>query len=151
MGRTARLQRGDVACWVLKTRTDPVELLGGARAGTLERCLHRTYRADLVRAGDACLLWASGASAGVRAVGEVVTAADAGLRVRVAVRVLEEPVPRALLLADPALARAEVVRVPVGGNPSYLDHRQLAALAAHLDVEVGWPGGAERATGIEPA
>ncbi len=140
-----------MACWVLKTRTDPVELLSGAGAGTLERCLHRTYRADLVRAGDACLLWASGARAGVRAVGEVVGAADAQLRVRVAVRVLRDPVPRSLLLADPALARAEVVRVPVGSNPSYLDHAQLAALAAHLDDEVGWPRGVERATGIEPA
>ncbi len=40
------------------------------------------------------------------------------------------PVLRAELLLDPVLATAEVMRMPAGSNPSYLDREQYAALRA---------------------
>ena len=43
---------------------------------------------------------------------------------------MPSPVLRAELLLDPVLATAEVVRMPAGSNPSYLDREQYAALRA---------------------
>jgi hypothetical protein len=39
-------------------------------------------------------------------------------------------VPRDALVADPVLARLEVLRMPAGSNPSYLDVEQYDALRA---------------------
>ncbi|WP_337059418.1 hypothetical protein [Kineococcus sp. G2] len=141
---SGRLTAGDVACWVLKTAAD-VAGLAGAPAGRavgeaveLARCVHPTYRLGLVRAGAPVLLWRSGRDAGVRAVGEVL-AAPADGAVRVALRPLAEPVPRADLLADARFRSAEVVRVPVGANPSFLTPEQLAAVVERLAPAAGWP------------
>ncbi|MCI2240029.1 hypothetical protein MO973_36250 [Paenibacillus sp. TRM 82003] len=140
-----RLTADDVACWVLKTGADVAELAGApeGEAVPLARCVHPTYRLGLVRPGQPVLLWRSGRQAGVRAVGQVL-AAPAGGAVRVALRRLAEPVPRADLLADARFRAAEVVRVPMGANPSYLTAVQLAAVAERLAPAAGWPspGGA---------
>lgn len=135
-----RLAPADVGCWVLKTASPLEEAAPGWAPGEgarLARCLHPTYRLGLLRAGQPCLLWRSGREApGVHALGVVLgpPAPDPGgrPRVEVALRRLRSPVPRAALLADPVLAAAEVLRVPAGGNPSYLGPEQFAALRAHL-------------------
>lgn len=163
----ARLGPGDVACWVLKTRTPPDGVVPGWAPGApalLSRCVRRSYRLDLLRPGQRCLLWLSGpVDPGVHAIGhlqEPATAAVAGAvgrtaagteagtegrtaAVGVVLHRLAEPVPRAELVAHPVLAAVEVVRMPAGSNPSYLTPPQLEALLAHVgqaDLRAaGWP------------
>jgi len=134
-----RLTPDDVACWVLKSRTAPGELVPGWRPGpvqALRRCVHPTYRLSLVAPGQRCLLWVSGRHvAGVHAIG-VVTAGpvvgDAGPEVGLGLHLLEEPVPRGELVAERGLAAAEVLRAPFGSNPSYLTAEQLRVVVSRL-------------------
>lgn len=133
------LRADDVAAWVLKTRTPLDDLTDGWRNGDradLRRCVHPTYRLDLVQPGDRCLLWLSGRQApGVHAVGVVTEApvdGDPDPAVHVRLHRLAEPLARADLLADPAVADAEVLRAPFGSNPSYLTPAQLRAVLDRL-------------------
>ncbi|HST63707.1 MAG TPA: hypothetical protein VLM05_00845 [Mycobacteriales bacterium] len=123
------LTRADVACWLLKTAR-PVD--AGWAPGTtrvLDRCLRPSYRLGLMAPSDPCLLWLSGRQAGVVALGTVTEPPDpAGPpEVRVTLRRLPDPVPRAALLPTP-FATAEVIRMPFGSNPSWLSHPQLATV-----------------------
>lgn len=54
--------------------------------------------------------------------------------VEVAVRLLllPEPVSRSAVRAEPALAQAEVLRMPAGSNPSYLTREAVDRLAGLL-------------------
>ena len=146
-----RLTLGDVACWVLKSTQPPAAIDAGWRPGaarSLSRCVRRSYRLDLLRPGQPCLLWVSGRTApGVHALGEVTGGAeerDGGPVVPVRLTRLPTPVARADLVADPAAHDAEVLRMPAGSNPSWLSPDQYAAVLAHLppgtDVALGpWP------------
>lgn len=136
-----RLAREDVACWVLKSTRPPELIEPGWRVGaahTTTRCVRRSYRLDLVHAGQPCLLWISGRTApGVHALGEVTGAVeerDGGPVVPVRLVRLPTPVLRAELLADADARDAEVLRMPAGSNPSWLSPRQYAALRAHLPL-----------------
>jgi hypothetical protein len=139
-----RLERADVACWLIKTSGTPDGLDAG-RDAVLDRCLRRSYRLDLVRPGDDCLLWRSGAvDPGVCAVGTIageVAESGGGPVVAVRLRLLRSPVPRAELLADPGFRDAEVLRMPAGSNPSWLSARQFAAVLARLPGGVPAPPG----------
>jgi hypothetical protein len=131
----------DVACWLLKTTRPPAELVPDWSPGTtriLDRCLRPSYRLDLMLPGQRCLLWLSGRQSGVVAIGTVAEAPDrtGPPEVRVSLQLLAEPVPRSDLLPTP-FATAEVIRMPFGSNPSYLDHPQLAAVLDHLPT-VRW-------------
>ena len=127
-----------MAAWLLKTSVPPTEIEPGWLPGderTLERCVARSYRLSLMRPGQACVLWLSGrVSPGVHAIGEVVGEpsltgpTDVQPEVLVSLRLLAEPVSRSELLAHPAFAGAEVLTMPAGSNPSYLDGPQLEAL-----------------------
>jgi hypothetical protein len=150
-----RLERADVACWLIKTAGTPAEL-GAGRDAVLDRCLRRSYRLGLVRPGDPCVLWRSGAvDPGVCAVGAVageIRESDGGPVVAVRLRLLPDPVARADLLADPAFGDAEVLRMPAGSNPSWLSARQFAALLPRLPVDLAAsPGSMEpcKATGSD--
>jgi hypothetical protein len=136
----ARLQPEDVACWVLKSSRAPNVLAPGWMPETaleLDRCVRRSYRLDLMRPGDPCLLWISGRDLpGVHALGVLTGRAaesDGGPVVGVRWTRLAEPVDRAELLADPAVRDAEVLRMPAGSNPSWLSPAQYAAVLAHVD------------------
>ena len=125
----------DVACWVLKTTRPPAAIDPGWRAGTtrsLTRCVRRSYRLDLMAAGQACLLWLSGRDRpGVHALGELTGRAEpdgAGWAVPVTFTLLAEPVARAELVVDPVAREAEVIRMPAGSNPSWLSAEQFAAV-----------------------
>ena len=126
----ARLTADDVACWVLKSAS-PRQV-----AGELTRCVRPSYRLGLMAAGQPCLLWRSGRQdPGVHAVGVLTgppEAGDGGPVVPVRLVALAEPVPRAELLADPAFRDAEVLRMPAGSNPSWLDAAQYAAVRARI-------------------
>jgi hypothetical protein len=134
-----RLQPGDVACWVLKSSLPPHSVAADWTPGAtreLDRCVHPSYRLDLMAAGQPCLLWVSGRDLpGVHAVGELtsgVVRADGGPVVAVRLTRLPETLPRAELLADPEACDAEVLRMPAGSNPSWLSARQYAAVLAQL-------------------
>jgi len=130
-----RLTAADVACWVLKSTGSPAALVAGwppGTARTLSRCLRRSYRLELMTAGQPCLLWLSGRDRpGVHALGTLdgpVEQDDSGPVVRVRLTLLPEPVLRAELLGDPRMRNAEVLRMPAGSNPSWLSHPQFEAL-----------------------
>jgi len=103
-----RLSAADVGCWVLKSTSPPADVVPGWQPGTaqtLTRCVRRSYRLDLMVAGQPCLLWLSGRTApGVHALGELTGGAepgDDGWAVRLRLTLLPEPVARAELLIDP--------------------------------------------------
>jgi hypothetical protein len=131
-----RLTPADVGCWVLKSTRSPAEIDAGWRPGEtrpLTRCVRRSYRLELMAAGQPCLLWVSGrVEPGVHALGAVAGVPDDddadGPVVPVELRRLAEPVPRADLLADPRVRDAEVLRMPAGSNPSWLSPEQFAAV-----------------------
>jgi hypothetical protein len=130
-----RLTPGDVACWVLKSTRPPVAIDAGWRPGTarsLTRCVRRSYRLELMAAGQPCLLWLSGRDRpGVHALGSVegpVEEVDGGPTVPVRLTLLPEPVLRAELLGDPRMQDAEVLRMPAGSNPSWLSRTQFDAV-----------------------
>ena len=137
--RVARLTVEDVACWVLKSSRPPELVLPGWAPGAgaeLARCVRPSYRLQLMRPGQPCLLWVSGRDRpGVHALG-VLTAAPAdgpdGPAVGVRWTRLAEPVDRTELLADPAVREAEVLRMPAGSNPSWLSAAQYAAVLTHV-------------------
>jgi hypothetical protein len=135
-----RLTPGDVACWVLKSTRPPGELAAGWVAPAsrlLSRCVRRSYRLDLMAAGQPCLLWLSGReSPGVHALGAVCGAVEdrpEGPVVPVRLTLLADPVPRADLLADPRTRAAEVLQMPAGSNPSWLSAEQFAAVLDRVD------------------
>jgi hypothetical protein len=130
-----RLSAGDVACWVLKSTRPPSAIDSGWTAGSvlaLDRCVRRSYRLALMAPGQPCLLWLSGRDRpGVHALGEVVADVDEradGPVVPLALTLLDVPVLRVDLLADPRMQDAEVLRMPAGSNPSWLSALQYAAV-----------------------
>ena len=133
------LSEGDVACWVLKTTRPPAAIDAGWRPGTirsLTRCVRRSYRLDLMDAGQPCLLWLSGRDRpGVHALGVLAgrpSPTNDGPVVPVRLVLLAEPVARAELLADPVASDAEVLRMPAGSNPSWLSRPQFDAVLARV-------------------
>jgi len=145
-----RLSPGAVAGWLLKTALDPPVIVPGWAPGAparLTRCLRASYRVSLLAAGQPCVLWRSGrAGPGVVAAGLVVGAADIGVDgspvVEVMLHLLHEPVPRVELVADPAFATAEIVRMPAGSNPAPLTPGELQAVRTRLGPDdlraAGW-------------
>jgi hypothetical protein len=132
-----RLSAADVGCWVLKSTSPTADVVPGWQPGTarmLTRCVRRSYRLDLMVAGQPCLLWLSGRTApGVHALGELTGGAepgDDGWAVPLRLTLLAEPVARADLLTDPVAREAEVLRMPAGSNPSWLSPAQFAAVLA---------------------
>jgi hypothetical protein len=134
-----RLGAEDVGCWLLKSSRLPDGLAPGWSPGgtrELTRCVRRSYRLELMRPGQPCLLWVSGrADPGVHALGElageVCDTAD-GPVVAVRWTLLPSPVPRAALLDDPATRDAEVLRMPAGSNPSWLSAGQYATVLGRV-------------------
>ena len=135
----ARLVAADIACWVFKSTVAPVQLAPGWRAGavaSMTRCVRPSYRLGLMAPGQPCLLWVSGRNEpGVHALG-VLTATpretDGSPVVPVDLTLLADPLPRAVLLADPAARNAEVLRMPAGSNPSWMSAVQFAAVLDQL-------------------
>jgi hypothetical protein len=147
--RSSRLTPADVACWVLKSSRAPAELApdwAPGRAVELSRCVRRSYRLELMHAGQPCLLWVSGRDRpGVHAAGEVtgdVRETDDGPAVPVRWTLLPAPVRRADLQAHPGCRDAEVLRMPAGSNPSWLSAAQYAAVLGLVDG--GWFPGTRR-------
>jgi hypothetical protein len=135
-----RLEPGDVACWLLKSSLPPEVVAPGWVPGAsrdLDRCVRRSYRLELMAAGQPCLLWLSGRDRpGVHAIGVLtagVTGTGDGPVVAVRLTRLQKPIDRAELLADPVARGAEVLRMPAGSNPSWLSAAEYAAVLSHLE------------------
>lgn len=152
----------EVACWVLKGNPAVFRLYEAWRDGVeiASWRVFRTYRLDLMEAGQPCLLWLSGKrSSGVIAIGRLSGRPNGDIGggpywkdieerdrprpyVPVSLHLLAHEVPRATLVADERFAAAEIVRVPNYSNPSYLTNEQLEAVKEQLsdpDLKVaGW-------------
>lgn len=139
---------GTLGAWLFKSTPAALPVAEVLRTGfgtVTGRCVRPGYRTDLVRAGQPVLLWVSGRDpehpAGIYARGRTTGAgAYDGSEPFVPVRLcaVEPTVPRVELLAHPVLAWAEVIRMPAGSNPSYLEVAQYAALCADFP-QVGAP------------
>ncbi len=101
------------------------------------RCVRSSYRTALVEAGQPVLLWFSGGDslhpsglhATGRTTGPVVDGPD-GPMMTLHLAPVTPIVPREALLGDRVLGQLEVLRMPAGSNPSFLDRSQYAALCA---------------------
>jgi hypothetical protein len=131
----ARLAAADIACWVFKSALPTARLTPDWRPGTpraMTRCVRPSYRLELMASGQPCLLWVSGrADPGVHALGSLTGGpreGDDGPVVPVELTLLAEPLPRAMLLADPVTRDAEVLRMPAGSNPSWLSPAEFATV-----------------------
>jgi hypothetical protein len=147
-GSRVPLTTADIGCWVIKSATAPAGItrgwLGGERR-EIRRCLRPTYRVGLMVPGQRALLWLSGRQEpGVHAIGRLSSrpVLEPTTSVDVDLWLLTTPVPRDELRDAPALAAAEVLRMPAGSNPSYLSPSQMEGLLGHLDaaevVRAGW-------------
>jgi hypothetical protein len=139
----------NLGAWLVKARPDRLpmaELLDSGFAGLTSRCVRRSYRTDLVAEGQPVLLWISGSDrqhpAGIYAAGTTtgeVWQDDSDLAMPVRLEAID-PIGRDEILSHPVLRDLEVIRMPAGSNPSYLDVVQWRTLRqAFPQVDIGWP------------
>ena len=140
----AKVTGDDLGAWLLKGNADNVDLRGRfARDPRVERwCVQRSYRLDLMRAGQPVLFWASGSRRrdggyGIwgwgRLRGPARPESDGpGWWVPLDLTIADSSawIPREALRGRPELADLEVLRQPQAANPSYVSVRQLAAIRA---------------------
>ncbi len=134
MPSTARaLGEATLGAWLVKA--SPAGLPIGEAVATgfrdiTSRCVRPTYRVELVREGQPVLLWVSGQDrlhpAGIYARGRTTGPADEEMPVRLAP--VDPVVTREQVRQVPGLETLEVLRMPAGSNPSFLDAREYAAL-----------------------
>jgi hypothetical protein len=136
--RGRAVSEDSLGAWLVKTspRATPVAELVRTRFQTVtHRCVRPTYRAATVRAGQPVLLWVSGRDrqlpAGIYAVGSStgpveLVAGEPAMPLRL--RPLDPVVTREQILTVAGLSDLEVIRMPAGSNPSYLDTAQYRAL-----------------------
>jgi hypothetical protein len=126
-----------LGAWLIKVSPTvfPVSELVRTEFTTVEsRCVRPSYRTDLIREGQPVLLWVSGRDhrfpaglyAAGRTTGPVCLQAEPAMPLRL--RPIDPMVSRESLLAHPDLGGIEVLRMPAGSNPSYLDREQYRAL-----------------------
>ncbi len=127
------LSEATLGAWLVKAAPTGLPMAEVVRTGfttVTSRCVRPSYRTALVRAGQPVLLWLSGRDpdhpAGIHAHGRTTGPATDEMPVRL--EPVEPVVTREQVLAVPGLAGAEVLRMPAGSNPSYLDLEQYLAL-----------------------
>jgi len=127
-----------LGAWLVKARPASLpieELVRTGFADITSRCVRATYRTDLICEGQPVLLWLSGNDprhpAGFYASGHTTGPVDAAAptpEMPVRLHAVRPAVHRKEILDHPTLSRIEVIRMPAGSNPSYLDSEQYAAL-----------------------
>jgi hypothetical protein len=141
----------DFGAWLFKCnpRLRDFQSFAAGADGITEWCVASGYRATLIRAGQPVMLWISGSDAGdptpgIWAVGQTTSDAGSGVadpsavghrrpgrrdvHARLDLRLLDEPVPRAVLRHVGGLERLEVLRIPAGSNPSWVTHSEFDAI-----------------------
>jgi hypothetical protein len=151
---TPALTEDSLGAWLLKANPSGGGLDEHVRTGlqsVATRCVRPSYRTSLVLADQPVLLWVSGRDprlpSGLHAAGRTtgpVEGSPDGPVMPVRLAALVPPVPRAALVEDPVLSGLEVLRMPAGSNPSYLDTAQYAALCAAFPQ-------VDRTDGVGPA
>jgi hypothetical protein len=149
-GEDRAVRRADLGAWLFRCDPTQWDVEAAIRDGyAIESWrVHRTYRLDLIQAGDPAVLWVGGAAGaqptpGVWAVGEVTgelfeehgdpywVDTEQGERASLRAGLVLTPVPvlsRERLAADPRAAGMEVLRQAQVPNPSYLTVEEFAAL-----------------------
>jgi hypothetical protein len=127
-----------LGAWLVKARPDGLlldDLVESGFRGLTRRCVRPGYRADLIREGEPVLLWISGGDprhpSGIYATGRTTGPArrmENELEMPLLLRAVAPVVRRDELLAQRGLSDLEVLRMPAGSNPSYLDTQQYASL-----------------------
>ncbi|WP_299569801.1 hypothetical protein [uncultured Williamsia sp.] len=139
-----------LGAWLFKADSARWDIVGAIDDGLTaveSRCVADNYRAAMMRSGHRAILWVSGAVSGRaprgvwgigRLTGPAVPDGDGRLVVPTDIALLR---PADRLRADdlreiPALSALEVLRMPAGSNPSWVDVEQFAALR---DLLPQWP------------
>jgi hypothetical protein len=132
------VSEASLGAWLVKANPRVLGVSELARAGFAEvtsRCVRPSYRSDLIRRGQPVLLWVSGGDplhpAGLYAAGWTTGTAERGsaeTTMPVVLRPIDPPVLKDELLARPGTAQLEVLRMPAGSNPSYVDTEQYRSL-----------------------
>ncbi len=150
MSHRAAVTESTLGAWLFKANSGRWDVVGAIADGLTtvdSRCVADNYRTAMMRRGHRAMLWVSGpasgrAPRGVWGLGWITGPAaadgDGQLVVPTAITLLG---PADRLRADdirevPALDALEVLRVPAGSNPSWVDVDQLAALQ---DLLPPWP------------
>jgi hypothetical protein len=137
-----------LGAWLVKASPASLPIEEHARTGfaaLTSRCVRSTYRTDLVREGQPVLLWLSGNDprnpAGIYASGHTIGPVDVDApspEMPVRLHAVRPAVHRKELLDHTTLSGIEVIRMPAGSNPSYLDVEQYDALL-HAFPQVAGP------------
>ena len=132
------ITEGTLGAWLVKASPASLPIEELVRTGFVDitsRCVRATYRTDLVRSGQPVLLWVSGNDprhpAGIYASGHTTGPVDEVApkpEMPVLLRAVQPAVNRKEILDHPTLSCIEVIRMPAGSNPSYLDAEQYDAL-----------------------
>jgi hypothetical protein len=138
-----RLTTDDVGGWLFTCNPREFRELRRAGAAVDGWCVHPTYRLDLVTAHQHAVLWVSGSAGSDPTPGIWMLGCTTGRlsgdgprpRVGLAMTLLDAPLPRDMLRADPRTARLEVLRAPQMSNPSVLTPDEQAAIA---ELTGGW-------------
>jgi hypothetical protein len=137
-----------LGAWLVKASPASLPIEEHARTGfaaLTSRCVRSTYRSDLVHEGQPVLLWLSGNDprhpAGIYASGHTTGPVDVDApspEMPVRLHAVRPAVHRKELLDHTTLSGIEVIRMPAGSNPSYLDVEQYDALL-HAFPQVAGP------------
>lgn len=150
MSRGEAVTETTLGAWLFKANSSRWDIVGAMSEGLAavdSRCVTDNYRTAMMRRGHRAVLWVSGpasgrAPRGVWGIGWITGPAapddDGQLVVPTDIALLG---PDDRLRADdlreiPALGALEVLRVPAGSNPSWVDVDQFAALR---DLLPPWP------------
>jgi len=132
------ITKESLGAWLVKASPASLPVEDHTRTGFADitsRCVRATYRTDLVSEGQPVLLWVSGndprSPAGIYASGHTTGPVDVDApspEMPVRLRAVQPAVHRKEILDHPTLSAIEVIRMPAGSNPSYLDAEQYDAL-----------------------
>lgn len=147
-----------MAYWILQANPGIYRIFDALGDAGAIRTWTVAHHRQVIAPGDELALWASGPDSGVYAFGVVTEAAEfrpddpdqywegpaaeneAGWRIGIRVTdVLERPIPRSEIAADPALASMPIIRMPGGGNPFPVDEAQWHAICSHRPGRLAGP------------
>jgi hypothetical protein len=132
----ARLTPETFGAWLLKCNPRVTDLPSLVEHGVATWCVQKNYRTALCDVGQPAFLWVSGATGatptpGIWASGRLTGPATwhgAKYVVPLQLVFLEDPLPRTVLAAHPALGSLEVLNQPQMSNPSYVTSAEYAQL-----------------------